>query len=283
MKRSLNSRRTPSNLPALLHQRLSTYALAAGAAGVSLLALGQSSEAEVVYTPANDLIGRDGSYNLDLNHDGIVDYIITERAGKDRSFGTVQLVSATARLGNKVNCPSAYCISGLTYAAALSRGIRVPSQLLGWLGQGVPMALREQFKTGRSVYYAFAWDNVSDRYLGLRFQINGETHYGWARLTVKFHHGLPKDRTWDAHLTGYAYETIPDKAIRAGQTEGAADDATARPHSTSPSGATLTAFARKPVSRPAQFAALGTLALGADGFPLWRREESESDGKSRDN
>jgi hypothetical protein len=101
---------------------------------VSLLALGQSSEAEVVYTPANDLIGRDGSYNLDLNHDGIVDYIITERAGKDRSFGTVQLVSATARLGNKVNCPSAYCISGLTYAAALSR----ESEFLRnfWVGWG---------------------------------------------------------------------------------------------------------------------------------------------------
>jgi hypothetical protein len=55
---------------------------------------------------------------------------------------------------------------------------------------------------------------VNDRYLGLRFVINSEIHYGWARFNV---------RIWNAifaTLTGYAYETIPNKSIIAGRTKG---------------------------------------------------------------
>jgi hypothetical protein len=36
-----------------LHQHLHVYALAASAAGVSMLALAQPGEAEIIYTPAN--------------------------------------------------------------------------------------------------------------------------------------------------------------------------------------------------------------------------------------
>jgi len=44
-------------------------------AGVSFLALGgQSAEAEIIYTPTNQTIGVNSSFNLDLNHDGITDF-----------------------------------------------------------------------------------------------------------------------------------------------------------------------------------------------------------------
>jgi hypothetical protein len=46
-------------------------------------------------------------------------------------------------------------------------------------------------------------------YLGLSFQVNGETYYGWAYLRVGEGTGT---------LLGYAYETIPGRAIKAGQT-----------------------------------------------------------------
>jgi hypothetical protein len=59
------------------------------------------------------------------------------------------------------------------------------------------------------------WDNVSDRYLGVRFNIQGKTHFGWARLTVH-----DKGHNITAVLTGYAYETVPNKAIIAGRTKG---------------------------------------------------------------
>ena len=47
----------PVNLSDSLYQHLHMYALAASAAGVSLLAMAQPSEAEIVYTPANVTIG----------------------------------------------------------------------------------------------------------------------------------------------------------------------------------------------------------------------------------
>jgi hypothetical protein len=280
MERSSRDRRTPSNLPTSLQHRLSAYALAAGAA---LLALPQSSEAEIVYTPANQVIERNGTYELDLNHDGIIDFVLVEGVvnGTSGGAGSFQSLGVAAAPHNQVNCPQSFCLSTFLYALALFRGSEInPAQRpRGWLPRFAVMAAEKRFGDGR-VYYDGSWVNVNDRYLGLRFQINGETHFGWARLSVRFHRGLPKDRTWEAQLTGYAYETLANRPIRAGETTDDAGDAT---ESTHPGPLTPSAFARKPVSRPAQFAALGTLALGADGFPLWRREESESDGKSRDN
>jgi hypothetical protein len=57
---------------------------------------------------------------------------------------------------------------------------------------------------------------VKNRYLGLRFIIKGETHFGWARLNVACNLGSKKIGL----LTGYAYETIANKPIIAGKTKG---------------------------------------------------------------
>jgi hypothetical protein len=264
MKRAKRSRDVPTNLSLALQHRLSKYALAAGAAGVTLLALPQSSQAEVVYTPANETIGRLGKYNLDLNQDGITDFILAEQ---DASNGLYQQLSAKAAAGNQVNCESEWCISGDSYAAALRFGSQIgPSHTRGWMAGNVPMAL-EALNRGGSVYYGDAWANVSDRYLGLLFKINGETHYGWARLSVKFHGGPVKVRSWEAHLTGYAYETVANQPMTAGQIKSNDDNA-----ENSTSSAQL-----KPLTK-AQVATLGMLAVGADGLTLWRREEREHGG-----
>ena len=106
--------------------------------------------------------------------------------------------------------------------------------------------------TGTSRIYGL-WRNVANRYLGLKFKINGKTHYGWARLSVKASK-MPYEIT--AVLTGYAYETIPGKAIIAGATKGSDD---AEPAAS--------------INMPAP-AALGALAMGAPGLSIWRREES---------
>src|SRR5579863_10427884 len=74
MKRSPRPR-TTANLSDSIHHRLNMYALAASAAGVGVLALAQPIEAKIVYTPADVKIGYI-PYNLDLNHDGVVDFQI---------------------------------------------------------------------------------------------------------------------------------------------------------------------------------------------------------------
>jgi hypothetical protein len=100
---------------------------------------------------------------------------------------------------------------------------------------------------------------VNSRYLGVKFEIKGQTHFGWARLNVQIQ--LPLTIT--ATLTGYAYETIANKAITAGQTKGPGNlepDA-----SIEEPDASLTAPSSKP-------ATLGALAAGAPGLSIWRRE-----------
>ena len=63
------------------------------------------------------------------------------------------------------------------------------------------------------------WGNdPQNRYLGVKFLINGQTHFGWVRLTVK----SDKLLSITATITGYAYETVPNKPIFAGTAAGTA-------------------------------------------------------------
>src|SRR5580704_7384195 len=91
--------------------------------------------------------------------------------------------------------------------------------------------------------------------LDLSSRSRANTHYGWARLNVKV-----SKTTITATLTGYAYETIPNKPIVAG-----------KEHGTEDSSALNTESLATPASTPAT---LGMLATGARGLSLWRREES---------
>ena len=75
--------------------------------------------------------------------------------------------------------------------------------------------------TGRarefSAYCNGPWAKASDRYLGLEFLIGGEPHFGWARLSVRCDYA--RTRVF-AQLTGYAYETVANQPIDAGNTIG---------------------------------------------------------------
>jgi hypothetical protein len=259
MPQDAGGRKTVS-LHQSVHHKLNVYALVACAAGVSVLALTSPSHAEVIYTPADERIGRDGSYKLDLNHDGIPDFIIAEYASR-RSSGSEQQLIVRAGHGNHVNCVYAFCLSTFFYAAALFQGSQIgqAQQRHGWLAQQAQMAAEIN-----GIFFD-SWSNVSDRYLGLQFQINGEIHFGWARLNVRFHKGAPKDRTWEAELTGYAYETIPGKAITAGQTKDEAEDVSASPQAAQPRASMAAA---RPQPEPA---GLGALSLGSSGLSIWRR------------
>jgi hypothetical protein len=71
-----------------------------------------------------------------------------------------------------------------------------------------------------------------------------------------------------AKITGYAYETIPNKPIITGKTSGPAKDPTNEELSPS---ASLTA----PIPEKPGPVLLGILALGSQGVPLWRRKETQ--------
>jgi hypothetical protein len=208
MRRLAGQTRKTIKLSDSLHHELAGYVLAAGAAGVSVLALAPASEGQIVYTPTHERIGRNGTMLIDLNHDGIADLKIQEVPW---TYGTNHYpgnsLKAITRPGSGIR-KSPY--HGSLYAAAMLRGQDIGPSSPFRSGPEVMLRAIDPFGT----YYFGSWGDAG-QFLGVRFQINGTTHYGWARLNVIIlnpKHGI------EALLTGYAYETQPDTPIRAGDT-----------------------------------------------------------------
>ena len=201
----IDSRRRPARLRPFLEKNLLAYTAAASAAGVGALAFPQAAEARIVYTAANQKIPYNAALWVDLNHDRhrwiccvffsspIVGGGAESPTGRGMQEAGLTLRENEPALGTRI------------YASALHAGDRI--------GAGL------QFRQGNAFMAKFAqqssysiasgpWVNVTNRYLGLRFTVNGKFHYGWARLSVQADNGV---------LTGYAYGTTPNKSIAAGK------------------------------------------------------------------
>jgi hypothetical protein len=241
MEKSRCDRRR-ARLNPTLDAKLIAYIAAAGASSVGVLTLNQSAEAKVVYTPANTHIALDGSVPIDLNHDGVVDFSLVLSQGYGGQAHWLNVLPQVS--GNAVRSDGGAAAAGFF---------------------GLPVGPGEKFATnsffGRGVFMAFfsstalstasgPWANASNRYLGLKFLINGQTHFGWARVTVGKY-------VRNVVLTGYAYETEPNTSIIEGHI--------------SDSGASLAMTALP--GQSSQPASLDMLARGADVLAVWRRED----------
>ena len=211
-------------------------------------------EAKIVYTPSHLHIPPDNQvFPLDLNHDGRNDFSFDNASFQCHGTCGGGIGVSPLRKGNEV--------WGQHYfASALPPGVRIGGR--GHSNFSQRAGYMADFNTYDGVYhFKGQWANdgkgVKNRYLGLKFQVNGKTHFGWARLNVAFKPHLG----FFAVLTGYAYETIANKPIIAGKTKGP-DDA-----SVGESNTVLTV----PTPEPAT---LGVLALGSPRMSIWRREES---------
>jgi hypothetical protein len=259
MNRTPRPRKT-AKLSDSVHQQVNMYALAAGAAGVSLLALAPLAEAKIVYTPAHAVIGHGGApyVAIDLNHDGLADLAV---ATSHNSCTSTCLVNLGAfPLGNEIKGTKFSSHSTSVFVAwALRPEARVGPHAPFIRGGNFGCEMLDVFSFPSMHYRKFTghWHDVKNRYLGVKFSVDGETHFGWVRLSVH-----DQGHAITAVLTGYAYETVPNKAILAGKTE-EPDEMSA----TTPTPATLGTLEPMP-------AMLGLLALGAPGLSIWRREES---------
>lgn len=234
--------RLASALSPRLNQSLISYMAAAGAAGVALLAISQSAEAKVIYTSTNSKV--EPSVSIDLNNDGIVDFTVHNF---DPPFGHSIWLFAEPAAGNFVRATGVGAAVGFFGVPNGPAGFFATGT--SYFKQGVFMAKFFQYSHSS---FTGPWVGASNRYLGFKFLINGATHYGWARVSVP--------DIYDVVVTGYAYETIPDKPIIEGHTFGPENTAIAAPIELP--------------APPSQPATLGTLARGADTLAIWRREDS---------
>jgi len=191
--------RATTSLPAKLERDLFAYVAAATAAGVGILASAEPSAAKVVYTKTHQVIDRRTAYPLDMDNNGKPEFILTQTA-------TCFSYCYNMLEANGVNISDSVAHQSFL-ALALRRGVRIDSQL-AFTYYATMAGVAD---TNNGTHPFGFWVNVKKRYLGLKFEINGQTHYGWARLNVDVN-----GRNITGTLTGYAYETIPDKPIIAG-------------------------------------------------------------------
>lgn len=221
--------------PINISRQVSQYSLAAAVAGVSMFALAQPAHGEVIVTKKTLAIPLGiAGVDIDLNNDGVTDF---------RLFASYFSFSGTSLH------VSGGGVAGTFYASALARGAEIgPSAHFS-------SSVFERIERGTGGYLNHKFNgkwggNVKNRYLGVRFVINGETHYGWIRLTVSIPSNPRNFMT--GTITGYAYETVANKPIKAGTSATATAPVHAQERQAGPS--------------------LGMLAAGAEAMPLWRRE-----------
>jgi len=231
------------------------YALAASAAQVGLLSLSTPSEAKIVYTRINVSIPVGSSYNLDMANNGVNNFAIYNSSGIAHGvqWGKVAIFGQTPN--EVVN--SGLCAAPLQAGKAIGAGAHF----------GTFLFIQSNYEgtTGGSSS-ACPWPKQKVAYLGLKFAISNEVHYGWARFTI-----TPSGRAFNAFLTGYAYETVPNKRILAGDIIGPSRlPAKTVPSRTNDGNDKRVRIASRQ-SSPEIPASLGLLALGADGLAAWRR------------
>ena len=260
------NKRSMMAFPEKTEKRLRAYAKAAGAMGgldlkalvaravpagaISLGLLGGADVAwagTIVYTKADITIQpvcilsggcytfskRMGSLAIDLNHDGVNDFNFIQQSHRYIDWDRIWL-SATALGSNDV-------AKGSKGARALSKGAPIGKQLKFGPGSLMAGTYHDFYvESGhQSQFFYGSWVN-RDRYLGLEFQLDGSTHFGWAEFNVTW-----SDLFLTATLEGYAYDTVPGQGLLAGQTSDTPEPGT-----------------------------LGLLALGSLGLGFWRRKKA---------
>ena len=258
--------RPKANLPETTERRMNFYCLAVTAAGVSILALAAPAEAEIIITNKTIPIHANTSVLLDLNGDGVTDFsFFLSQYTIDQTTINNLLLTPGSRNADQVVATQGYRV------AAMLRGAKIgPADkfITSTAGYSLPMegsVLCTQDCGGKSGYsfdqgVSGNWGGGQpNRFLGVKFQIKGQTHYGWVRLTVTIKHkgdGKGPIGSFSATITEYGYESVANKSCGAGLAGAAAVAPDAEEN-------------KVPQGRPS----LGMLAAGADGLSWWRREK----------
>jgi hypothetical protein len=235
--------RATTRINSKLDKNLAAYTAAAGAASVALLAASQPAQARVVYTPVNTVVSYNNPALIDLNNDGTPDFSVGLVSGEHSSF----LFAQPKVTGNAIRVGNGGAPAGF-FGVPVGQGEKFATSAYGGFMAGAGTY-------GNSAFFDGPWAGVTNRYLGVKFSIAGQVHYGWVRLSVaNWRHG------GQIIVTGYAYETIANENIIEGHVAG-------------PSAATVVPTALQDRSQPAT---LGMLAGGADGLAIWRRTEDNA-------
>lgn len=195
-----------------LQKKLNAYAAAAGT-----LALAGAADAQIVYTDINpDTIVHDSlTYSLDFDNNSQPELIFSTVVSSSSSSSPAHL-AIVGVTGNPNNA-----ILGSIYAAnypfpfAMNNGDSISGTGTTWNAVPFNGGIQYLGVTYGSTTYG-NWVGVNDKYLGVRFNIGSNVHYGWVRLSVSANSDT-------IIIKDYAYEILPGVGLTAGQLTGMHD------------------------------------------------------------
>ncbi len=202
-----------ANLQGSFFERFGGAALKAAVAGVGIVALTPLANAKIVYTPTDVWLSNvNPSFFIDINRDGVQDFYLYNQV----AYASDTLIAIDHFDGLKGAAVQAYTTARGAFAYARRAGAKIgPGK--NWFSGG-DLLYRNGGPDGTRTRGQW-WHNdkgVKNHYVALRFSVKGKNHYGWARLSTKRGYRF----SIDVHLTGYAYETVPNKPIIAGHIKG---------------------------------------------------------------
>lgn len=224
-----------SSLSHPLEKALCTYAVAGSATLATICAM--PAQAAIHHTTVNlsgtiagPFIG--SPVPIDVNSDGVVDFVLqgTFFIVSDRS-GDLMLTLGYGQNGVAANGGA----QALHFGQVIGPNLAFASAYQGLVMAGAKTSFGFTFSSGQFM-------NQTNKFLGLRLNLNGKIHYGWARLTVQKCGGT----CISYQLLDYAYQDRPGIPILAGQGIGRSASNEGTPF------------------------ALGALALGHSGLDLFR-------------
>lgn len=223
--------KAPAQFPEPLSQRLNAYALAAGAAGVAVLACTMPAEAAPVCKTLSAQLTRTSTFPL---------YLIDPAVP---AFNIAQGTNATFRSGSLTGVGTifwwnrGFFTPNTAGANVLLDGNRLPADVVagaeigpgGNFGKGTSYGLLFTYGKGQVSFvgggtklrHAGNFNLTQSNYIGLQFTEAGAVHYGWARLAIGFQDGGSDVKHAVTHIFGYGYESTPNTTIGAGSCSGA--------------------------------------------------------------
>lgn len=200
-----------STLSESLKKRLKAYSLTAGAVAAGATAV----NAQVDYTDLDPdaVASNTDTVYLDLNNDGTDDFVFLASFDTYGSGSFNVYKNFAVALGSNAIVGSATS-GGYLYPYAIPTGSVINGNLSMNSGSNFQTLGWDYFTASGSAAYTFGNIRVDsgDAYVGLRLDLNGATHYGWARISLNLGGTLT--------LKDYAYEQTACLGIEAGATTG---------------------------------------------------------------
>lgn len=159
---------------------------------MALLAIGNTAMAQYAYTTGDTNTFENASYGVDMDHDGINEFLISH---SDAAYVNIKIVAGTNPNDHLVGV-WAHESHG-NYAKVLLEGEMVDHT--GHILEGSRWMLRDN---------EGLWMSKSG-YIGLALVIDGNPHYGWIHVTVTKNGERMR-------VNGYAYSTVVSGPIGAG-------------------------------------------------------------------